>query len=248
MKTTVMGAAVGYKPEQIEKFLRTLKQTNPAAECILFVNEELRSYVESFGYEVRVPSDGPTAWSHANRFFWMLEEIRSGRLSSSKLLLTDTRDVFFQGPLTRIDCWGLNAYAECPTMTIGKCPYNSEWIKAGYGTDMLRVLYNEPILCGGTLSGDSETLEWYLEKLCAELNVCQPRCGLPQDQSCHNVLARMFGGHIFGAFEGGVATVGYFKPEELAIVDGQLLQVGSKMQAPSVVHQLDRFPNLWGQI
>jgi hypothetical protein len=179
---------------------------------------------------------------HSDRFLCLEEELRSVKCNG--VLLTDTRDVYFQAnPAVALPAEGLNVFEEDASMTIGTCPYNSLWIQLGYGDEALRKMSKEAISCVGTVCGDYGSITYYLRLLRQEVERIQPRTQKPQDQGAHNYLINEVLDAVSWKNEDAeVYTVGYIKRNTVQIVDGRI--VNTRGHAPSVIHQWDRHKNL----
>jgi len=179
---------------------------------------------------------------HSDRFL-CLEEVLKNK-SCEGIFLADTRDVIFQkNPNSNQPSHGLHVYQEDESMSLGSCPYNSKWIKIGYGEKMLKELAKYPILCVGTISGDYDSIVNYLKRQREEVLRLQPKTIEPQDQATHNYLIRKeLSAIIWNNEEGDVYTVGYIPRGSVKIKDEKIINKAG--EAPTIIHQWDRHKNL----
>ena len=185
-------------------------------------------------------------WS--GRYLLYLDYLLS--LSPSRLpdlvLLTDIRDVVFQQDpsllATELSS-GLTVSLEDPSMTIGSCPENSEWINATYSQSILHSLHDLPISCAGVTFGSCPAVIDYLRGMVEQLLTVR-RADHGTDQAVHNYLLRSGTLPPFREFangEGPVLTLGTVSMFELD-KDGAVLNNDGSL--PTVVHQYDRHPSL----
>ena len=242
MIDVVAGYARGYNAEQIRPFLKSLRGTGYQGKILLFANGEAEEEAKKWEVDLH-PCPKPGMKVHSARFLCLEEALKS--IPFKGAFLSDTRDVIFQkNPAEFLPSKGLNVYEEDQCMSLGTCPYNSLWIKLGYGETTLDMLKDNFISCVGTFCGDRESILNYLDKLVTEIKKIQPRTNEPQDQGAHNYLIRgQVKSHVWNNEEGEVYTVGYIKPFGVVKVeDGKVINLSKDV--PAVIHQWDRHPNL----
>jgi len=237
----IIGAAVKYSPEQVRPFVKSLFQANYTGRCLLFVDrEDTAQEVERWGWEAAEPGGCPFPQPHSNRFFW----IKDAMPDCQGVLCLDVRDTIFQLNPESLPSLYLNVFAEADTMTIGSCPYNSKWIRVGYGEDMLRRIQGMSILCVGSFCGAAGVVAEYLDRLCREIEKIQGKTTEFQDQAAHNYLIQ--GGEAVATCwrneRSPVYTVGYL-PRGSVQTEGEYI-VNQAGEVPAVVHQWDRHDNL----
>ena len=238
----VAGYARGYSAEDLRPFLKSLRGTGYDGGILLFVDGGAVREAQKWGATVR-PVPPLRMKVHSDRFLCLEEALRGVKCNG--VLLTDTRDVYFQtNPAIALPAEGLNVFEEDASMTIGTCPYNSLWIQLGYGDEALRKMSKEAISCVGTVCGDYGSVTYYLRLLRQEVERIQPRTQKPQDQGAHNYLINdVLDATCWKNEDAEVYTVGYIKPfGRVRVVDGKV--VNSRGRAPAVIHQWDRHPNL----
>jgi hypothetical protein len=112
-------------------------------------------------------------------------------ITSTHVLLTDTRDVIITGDLSIIE--NLDALLlsqEDINFTLSTEPHNRDWISNGYGEEVMQSLSDRPILCAGTVFGTKGKIIDYIKSIKNEIQ----RIGLDKaqeigDQPIHNYLA-----------------------------------------------------------
>lgn len=243
----ILGYAKGYSRKQILPFLKSLLTTGYEGMVIMFADgeaaEALKSEHGTLNMDVR-PVPAVNTLPHAERFYHLKDVIPK---DAHGVLLLDTRDVIFQENPCYLPSDILNVFEEDDSMTIGKCPYNSLWIKTGYGEISLKELSSKPILCVGSFCGDARLVKRYLDMLVSELKRIQPRTNDPQDQAAHNWLCNALEQTPTPPFRwknehSPIYTVGYIPRETVQIQGGYIM---NKMgNIPAVVHQWDRHHNL----
>jgi len=233
----VAGYARGYTAEQIRPFLKSLRGTGYDGGILLFVDGTAAGEAKRWGATVR-PVPKLRMKVHSDRFLCLDDALRDARCEG--VFLTDTRDVIFQNdPSHALPSDGLHVFEEDGSMTIGTCPYNSLWIKLGYGDAMLAKLADEHISCVGTICGDIDAIRYYLKLLRVEVERIQPRTTKPQDQGAHNYLINeVIDARCWPNEDGEVYTVGYVARNTIKIVGDMI--VNSRGHAPAVIHQWDR--------
>ena len=236
----VIGAAIGYPRLAVRPFLRSLRLSGYDGRVVLFANKGGAEEAKDWDAEV-LPCPKVNTLPHAERFYWIQEWLACNKPSG--VFCSDVRDVFFQKNPSELPTNGIHAFEEDLSVTISTCPYNSDWVKIGYGDTVLKQIGFRPISCVGTLCGDHASMLQHLTLLVSELKRLQPKTSKPQDQSCHNYILTHGGVHVWPNEEGEVYTVGYIKPYgRVPIVNDYV--VNSSGKVPTVIHQGDRHPNI----
>ena len=248
-------------------FVRSLRQHNADAQIVLFqkVGDTSFSSELQSQYDVTVqriddaslPAFMDGFHPSTTRWHIMLQYVQMHAASMRSVLLADVRDTMFQqdpfsaitvptagqaapGPLpnTALLSW----YEE--SGTIGRCSWNSGWVKDCFGPDMLRRLHSERIICSGITLGGHAAVHRYLQRMNStvfEKRSCE-RNGV--DQGMHQVVMRdpsWQGGlqvRLTGVELGQVAHMQSMRQRSLP-ADG-LLRATSNNQVYSIVHQYDR--------
>jgi hypothetical protein len=179
------------------------------------------------------------------RFFFALEIVRANRDSLENVLLSDSRDVVFQGnPFGHIDGHIVSGLEE---NTIGHCEINSSWIKQISGKDIHASMSNDRIVCAGVTLGPVGEVEKYLVEMCREIWRCLPKVALVAqfDQGIHNYL--IYSGRarvgLTDNRDGIIATLHHEKPSNI-LLDSASGAVSVHGKKPIILHQYDRHRNL----
>jgi len=244
----ILGAAVGYTAEQIRPFLKSLSLSGYTGTCLVFCDGETAEEVFRWGFDPLQPGPSVTKHPHSNRFFWIRDNIPA---DCEGALCLDTRDTVFQMNPESLPTEGLQVFEEAEFMSIGSCPYNSKWIKVGYGDAVLQQIQSAAILCVGSFCGEREAVQQYLGLLCDEIQLLQPRTNEYQDQAAHNYLcwAAPHGPPNWDSWrneESPIYTVGYLQRGTVQIAHGNI--VNRSGQVPAIIHQWDRHDNLKGLV
>ena len=238
----VAGFAQGFSHIELHPFLASLRASGYQGGILLLGDKESLTEAAKWDVDVRiVPKSSMKV--HSARFLALEGVLRT--LQFEGALLADTRDIIFQKDITdSFPKSGFHAFEEDNSMTIGSCPYNSKWVRLGYGTEMLNAMKDFPISCVGASCGDRDSIIQYLSLLCEEITRLQPKTNHPQDQAAHNWIVRMsdFNSTIWSNEHHEVYTVGYIPRETVRI--GKGLIVNRSGLVPAVIHQWDRHMNL----
>jgi len=181
------------------------------------------------------------------RYFIYYSWLRRHRHSVANVLLTDVRDVIFQGDPFTYDAEGALCCFLEPTVTLGDEPINTDWMMTTYGIETFQRHRGKGISCSGTTMGDVSSVLEYLRQMCAALiRVLTRITGLPGvDQAVHNCLIwddRLPGARLFANGKHAVITLknadaGTFVTD----TEGRLLNDDGR-PAP-VLHQYDFHPD-----
>lgn len=124
------------------------------------------------------------------RFYWYRDYLLASGQKYNKIVLSDTRDVFFQGDIFEFgDYPSLGFFQEVEGRLLGNCSMNSEWVDKQIDPSQGKLLKNHEIICAGVIVG---SLERILDFLTAyELKVLASPAQIPNgDQAIVNLLAR----------------------------------------------------------
>lgn len=237
----IAGYAKGYSQSHVRPFFKSLYESGYTGRVLFFADGGAAKEAEKWDADVR-PCPPLKVKVHSDRFLCLEEAI--SEINCEGVLLTDTRDVIFQkDPSIALPSKGLHVFEEDKSMTLGSCPYNSEWLRLGYGGNILRNLGHFPISCVGTTCGDLLSVHHYLDNLRREIERIQPKTHKPQDQAAHNYLIRKkLKATVWDNEEGEAYTVGYIPRGSVKMVDDKIVNRVGKV--PTVIHQWDRHKNL----
>jgi hypothetical protein len=185
-------------------------------------------------------------WEHSAKNKWSIDTYRlflfykylkKSRKKYETVIISDLRDVEFQKDPRGIKHSELDCYLEDNSMTIGKCCFNSKWIREIYGEEILKKLKDKHISCSGVIVGTQKGIEYYLHSIIKEA-IRTSNCSYGSSQGIHNYLihSNKLKCRLVKNEQGDVYTVGY--------VDGIFIKkhilYNRKGQVPSIIHQHDR--------
>lgn len=117
---------------------------------------------------------------------------------NSYILILDFRDTFFQAsPFqsfgdfhTRTPKYELQMFAEnWKVKTIGKCVFNSIWIKKCFGKPAILPLKDLAVICSGSTLGSFQAIFFYTQTMLASMDTVQCwKKGIESDQGYQNYL------------------------------------------------------------
>jgi hypothetical protein len=182
---------------------------------------------------------------NALRFVHYLPYLAACRPAYDHVMLADIRDVFFQrDPFAFAIPDGLSVFMEDSRMTLGTCPANARWLRAGFGERALRELGNKPISCCGTVIGTTAAMCDYLERMGRVLYAARSRDII--DQAAHNWIIHRQPPpalHCFDNDTGPVLTMHFLDPAKLR-EDSCGWVMNAAGQIVNTLHQYDRHPAL----
>lgn len=181
----------------------------------------------------------------AVRYFLFARYLRSRKRQIRRVLLTDVRDVVFQGNPFEGDLPGpVCSFEEHPDTPLVRQDWNRWWVEGLYGDAVLEEVGKETILCSGVTLGTSSGVLDYLDTMRHELRLRIDLNGF--DQGVHNVLARR--GRLPGLRtvrwnQGPVMHLG-IAPRDAIDTSEEGLVLTADGTPAAVVHQYDRHPDL----
>jgi hypothetical protein len=167
----------------------------------------------------------------------------------ARVLITDTRDVFFQrDPFSIDDESDLAFFEESHPLAHGM--FNPLWLLYHFGQPTLQRLGGMTALCAGTIAGRPEALSCYLERMATLMQEADRMDFATGDQSLHNVLVRERLANIpyrvtlFRNGQGPVYTLSrYLDTAEIPLdPDGEV--INPLGQVIPILHQYDRHPSI----
>lgn len=169
--------------------------------------------------------------------------LRDRAPDADQILLTDLRDVVFQGDPFERDVHGLELFLEDEKSQLGTEPFNTRWLKNLYGDARLQDMAHHATSCSGTTLGDRTAILDYLAQMSAAIQWRRRPLG-SHDQGVHNGLLReghLPAGKIVRNGYGRVLTMGLMSTIR-ETTDGVILNEDGSI--PAVLHQYDRHPAL----
>lgn len=159
-----------------------------------------------------------------------------------KVMLTDVRDVVFQGDPFEFDMEEAICVAmETTRLRIADDWVNSDWILLQYGEDVLKQYEFNIISCAGTSFAPVRLMLFYLKEMLREIEV--HGAGHCTDQSMHNILLHSGRLHpVKKLFNPDGVVLSLCTCQEFRISNNQVLTVHDKQA--KVIHQYDRHKSL----
>jgi hypothetical protein len=204
------------------------------------VSEDFTTNLRKVGYDQEIRffevSNDPIPLC-TMRLFDYLAFLRQNPGRYQTVILSDLRDVLFQDNPLKIPHGTLDCFLEWEEMTIAKCPFNSVWIKLGFGEEEFALIQNKPISCAGFTIGTQAWIENYLDMV-IECVAVRKQLFAGADQGIHNWLIHTgnLPCNLHVNEDSPVYTVGYVP----GIFVRNHVVYNRKGIAPIVVHQFDR--------
>jgi len=234
MSSCIIGVAFGLQRDALTVFVKSARRY---WNCdIIIVGDNLSDDALSFLKENNVVWDGEH--EKPSRFFMGRWQFYPPHLEQYDMaLISDLIDVVFQGNPQLAD--GLHVTEE--EVPIWREGYNTEWVK-WHGEDVYERIKDYPILCAGTVWGDTDSL----------IQLCELMGKHDMDQGTLNVAVREkwmpATVHINGERTWTLGLYGYdwdnqvMPPVDFSI-DGDKVSMPNGY-IPSVIHQYNRHTNL----
>ena len=160
-KNLILTAALGYKFQQIEFFIKSLRKYYYDDICFVIgekdygLEEGLRNYNCNI---IKTEIDKKTIQFRRYEIFAKYLKNKS----YNNILLCDSRDIYFQENPFKFNYSGpINFFLE--DYKIKDCPYNSNWLIKSYGIKEYNLICSKIILCSGTVLGKNEKVIEYLD-------------------------------------------------------------------------------------
>jgi len=246
----VLGYATGYGRAQVEAFVRSLRAVYPG-DIALFISPDpaLQTFLGEHRIEVRiVTDDGRWAPSAVVARFAAYATELASRPGVGDVLLTDVRDVIFQGAPFAQRSGTLEVFVEDEQHRLTDHQFQIKYLKALVGEVMTDAVRSSPSVCAGVILGPAAEVG-RLCRLMLTLGAI-PRSSVGGvfgiDQASLNVAVHygLIDATIRDNF-GRVATIG-MSCEGLSASDGLILNPDGGVSP--IVHQYDRHPDLMAQV
>jgi hypothetical protein len=249
----VIGAAVGFKVDQVRVFVESLRAAGFTGDVVLLVGPlqwRLKRYLARHRV-VTVSSlstrklHGPI---HAYRFERFAKIVAATASRYDQVLVSDTRDVAFQRhPFDGITSQACHAFLEGAGKTIGEEPTNLRWAKIFLSPEEVAKISTCRVSCCGVVLGGTTEMTEYLRRLAGylhDLPLAIRREG-GADTVFHNRMLHLTREVPFVAVENNlhVATMGIERPQTyIAGPDGLIRTTEGHL--PAILHQYDRISSL----
>lgn len=159
------------------------------------------------------------------------------------ILISDLRDVIFQGDPFEPDVEGLEFFLEDSASKLGTEPFNRRWLEHLYGPEVVSSVAECTTSCSGTTVGDRPAIMGYLSAMRLEMQWRRRPLG-SHDQGAHNHLIRhdrFSDARLIENGHGRVLTMGMMSTPSLDSA-GRVLNADGTV--PPILHQYDRHPEL----
>ena len=242
----IMGVAVNYNWEQIEPFIVSLRRYYKDDVLLIISSTTNQETLEKLNqYKIKfIVHDMQGIYTIAKtRYFIYKDYLQKHKYD--KVLMTCVRDVLFQGDPFEFD-EGLHFFEEDSEITIGKCSQNSNWMRETFGEELLKEYANRKIYCAGVIMGMYKDMVRYIDLMCKHFNKLHPKRVIDQILLIYLIYEKLIDEFtIHKNEEGIVITVGHMGADKIRFSgDGQVL---NKKGIPAMVHQYDRFPQLFSE-
>lgn len=257
LSRAVFGYATGYGAAALEPFVRSLR-AHFDGEIVLAVDD--RPDVRHLTARFRVTTVHATtgAWSPhpVVQRFAAYDRWLADRPWVRQVLLTDVRDVVFQGdPFARTSDQ-LEVFTESEGSPLGAHAFNRKHLRALVGDALAGSMDARACICVGTVLGPADAISRFCRMLLLLAAIPRSEVGgaFGADQAACNLAIHL--GLVEASIRpnyGRVATVGDGPSDLLAIdEEGRILNPDGTISP--IVHQYDRHPHLseavrlrWGQ-
>jgi|EndMetStandDraft_8_1072994.scaffolds.fasta_scaffold114456_2 hypothetical protein len=249
----VLGAAVGFRVDQVRIFVESLRASGYAGDVAMLVgltDFELAAYLRRHGVTPKRTwfirrFHGPI---HAYRFQLFADYLRARHDNYDEVLISDVRDVAFQAhPFADISSPAVHYFLEGDNRTIGNEPTNMVYARLFLPESDVEKLKPCRISCCGVVLGGMTAMTSYLERMNADLAAVpmKARRKIGADTAFHNRM-----GHLTKEFpvvmvenNVHVATMG-IEPASVYRVgtDGVVRTAAGAL--PAILHQYDRLPEI----
>ena len=243
MSNLVMGIATGYKPHDLEPFVKSLRK-HYDGDLVFFmyqVDEQMQKFIDQYNIKVfGLPTDMRNGVEICNYRHQLYKEfLENNYLDVERILIADSRDCIFQDdPFKHTQTTSLELFYE-PEL-YKNCECNSWWISSIYGHTELNLLADKYIICAGTTMGTRKGIIDYSIKVTKEIErmksistgvvVDQPIVGYSYHTNTFDDVK------VYQSGEGPIATMQHHKK---IVFDSQNNLLNDDGSVISVVHQWD---------
>ena len=250
-KNLILTAALGYKFDQIEFFIKSLRKVYHDSVTFLVGNndQDLEKELKKHNCEVLKVKINKKEIQF-KRYQIFLNYLKDKDFEN--ILLCDSRDIYFQKNPFKFNFKSeINFFLE--DHPIIKCPYNSNWILKTYGKEEYNKISKKIILCSGTVLGQKENIIEYLDLISKNISKYKYKKRLkylltlrpdPEGRGCDQAHAnylvhssKINNMYLYNNSNGPVATVFYLK--KIAFDEKSNL-INESGEPYLIVHQYDK--------
>ncbi len=256
-RSLVLGAAVGFRVDQVRTFVESLRASGYRGDIVMLVGLRdfaLARYLRQHG---AIPRriwfirrfHGPI---HAYRFELFADVLRKAAGKYDRVLVSDVRDVVFQAhPFAGITSDACHFFLEGDNRTIGNEPTNMVYMRSFLSPDEVAKIAPARISCCGVVLGGGAAMTGYLTRMAAELAAVplKVRRKIGADTAFHNRMAHLPAGTavpipvVLVENNVHVATMGIEPASSYRAEPGGAIRTLSG-HLPAILHQYDRLPEI----
>jgi len=250
-KNLVLTAAIGYRFDQLEFFIKSLRNFyNDSITFLVGHNDiELEKELKKFNCEI-IKTKINKKEIQFKRYKIFLDYLSNKNFNN--VLLCDSRDIYFQSNPFDFNYDGkINFFLE--DHLIKNCPFNSNWIIKTFGKTEYKKISENIILCSGTVLGQNKNIKEYLELITKNIAIFKYKKKLkyfltlrpdPEGRGCdqghanylvHNSKINNF--YLYSNSKGPIATVYYLKK---IVFDRNSNLINESGKPYLLVHQYDK--------
>lgn len=250
-KNLILTAALGYKFNQIELFIKSLRKFYNESVTFLIGENDNELEIELKKYNCETVKIKTNKKEIQFKRYQIFQDYLKNK-DFNQILLCDSRDIYFQSNPFNFNYKGqINFFLE--DELIKNCPYNTNWIVRTFGKKEFQKILNKTILCSGTVLGKSNKIIEYLNLITKNISKFNYKKKFkylltfrpdPGGKGCdqghanflvHNSLIDNL--NLYSNGEGPVATVFYLKKIRF---DKNSLLINNIGEPYSIVHQYDK--------
>ena len=246
--------AMGYSPAAVSPFLNSLSAVSRDCDLHVFIKQaDAASWDKLTDVEVTICDDYIEAFADLGQDYSTARHFLYRNLLRKKvdlydtILLTDCRDVIFQGEEFLAVKTCKDVFFASEDSLIANCHHNSHWIDVAYGQAALAEMARFQILCVGTILGGQQGVLGYLEQYCEEVCRVARRVNMDHtwgvEQAIHNRLFYVLENPCYKALPNHtlISTLGHTLSSRVSVDSGSIMVDGIKS---AIVHQYDRMPSV----
>lgn len=253
----VLGYATGYGADLIAPFVRSLRSVHSGPIGLVVDDRpDVAALLAEHGVEALVHVKAGAWEPHpAMARFGAAIQLLARWPQVRHVLLTDVRDVVFQGAPFSPEPTGLETFIEFEDGVLGDHSFNMKYLRALAGDALAASIADRPCLCVGTVMGPRADILRFCRMVMMLAAIPRSEIGgaFGIDQAACNLAVHqgLLQARISPNY-GRVATLGMTPGERLRFQDGRV--VNPDGTASPIVHQHDRHPHLaepvhalWGE-
>jgi hypothetical protein len=256
-RSLVLGAAVGFRADQVRIFIESLRATGYTGDIVMLVGLRdfaLARYLRQHGatpkriWFIR-RFHGPI---HAYRFELLADVLRKAVGKYDRVLVSDVRDVVFQThPFAGITGDACHFFLEGDMRTIGNEPTNMVYMRSFLPPDQVERISAYRISCCGVVLGGAKAMTAYMNRIASDLAAVplKVRRKIGADTAFHNRMAHLDQDNpnripvVLVENNVHVATMGIEPASSYrAGPDGAIRTLDGHL--PAILHQYDRLPEI----